>query len=105
MNRSDSLELLDLLTSNNGMTRRVPNLLRNPKGHIPEEWFMHLPPCFNDALDIKFSNKDVDSKWTQGGNFSFKRGDLIYDTPKAYFIWGEALKWINLAVQVNPNVS
>lgn len=61
--------------------------------------------CFNDALDIKqterIQNKKKTTVWTQGSSFSFKAGDVLYDTPDAYRIWSEAIKHIGLCVQVD----
>ena len=62
-------------------------------------------PAFNEALDIKQTERVEDSKkgpvWTQGSTFSFKEGDTLYDTADAYKVWSEALKDINLCVQIN----
>ena len=65
---------------------------------------MCVPTCFNNALDIKQTPRMKDGKetlvWTQGSEFSFKTGDTIYDTPKAYIEWPDALKHISLCVSV-----
>ena len=65
---------------------------------------MHVPTCFNDALDIRQTARKLDGKlatvWTQGAAFAFKAGDTIYDTALAYEEWGQALRHIRLCVQV-----
>ena len=70
---------------------------------------MCVPQFFNDALDIKqterVKNKKKTLVWTQGSSFSFKIGDTLYDTPNAYRVWSEALKSINLCIQVKTTSS
>ena len=67
---------------------------------------MCVPKCFNSALDISQTtrkSKDGGSEeliWTQGAGFSFKVGDTLYDTPKAYGPWPRALHHVGVAVQV-----
>jgi hypothetical protein len=40
-------------------------------------------------------------KWTQGDDYCFTEGDILYDTPQAYLpLWKDALKHISLACQV-----
>ena len=39
-------------------------------------------------------------KWTQGRYYCFAEGHVLYDTPKAYMVWGEALKHIKLGLQI-----
>ena len=66
---------------------------------------MHVPICFNAALDIiltdRFKNKIKYQAWTQGSLFSFKEGDTLYDTPDAYKPWNEALKNIKVCIKIN----
>jgi len=38
--------------------------------------------------------------WTQGREFKFKAGDIIYDTPRGYEQWSEALRHIRFCIQV-----
>ena len=64
---------------------RLTELLKDPSADSPEGWFMCVPTCFNDALDIKQTQR-IESKrkslvWTQGSTFSFKEGDQLYNTP------------------------
>lgn len=39
--------------------------------------------------------------WTQGANFSFGRGDMIYDTPAGYKDWNIAMKEIHTVLQIS----
>lgn len=64
-------------------------------GHAPG-WKMSIPEAFKDALDIKYTPRQVtigkDEKgktitrteylWTQGREFSFKQGDLIWSNDR-----------------------
>ncbi len=83
---------------------RLTDLIKAPSLDHVEGWYMCVPPCFNDALDIRqterVENKQKTLTWTQGSSFAFKAGDTLYDTPDAYKVWSEALKSINLCVQV-----
>lgn len=83
---------------------RLTDLLKDPFAETAEGWYMCVPSCFNDALDIKQTDRVVNKKktlvWTQGSLFDFNPGDTIYDTPDAYKVWSEALKHINLCVQI-----
>jgi len=87
-------------------------------------WYFAIGEYFKDALDIKYTErrepflingirqyeiverngikrKKLLSKtvmrWTQGKCFSFAEGHILYDTPKAYLEWKEALNHIKLA--------
>jgi len=102
----DTLEIYAELTMQKSIARdkRITQLLREPDAPYPNNWFMYVPRCFNDALDIKEVERVIDGKrqtiWTQGSTFSFSGGQTIYDTPKAYEPWRTALQYINLCVQV-----
>lgn len=104
--RQTSLEILErLLEVPAKRDERLTDLMRLPDSAVNAGWFMHVPRCFNDALDIKqttrmLGNEPV-SVWTQGPGFSFKPGDTIYDTARGYDEWSEALRHINVAVQVS----
>ena len=78
-------------------------------------WRMAVGECFRDSLDVKSikqtgettdeaTNEAVGDEtvaiWTQGGTFSFSRGDTLYDTPRAYQPWDTALKSVRVAYQV-----
>jgi hypothetical protein len=85
-------------------TKRLPDLIKPPDDNETRNWHMCVPDCFNNALDIKQTPRIKDGKessvWTQGSAFSFKTGDTIYDTPKAYLEWDKALKHISICVSV-----
>ena len=94
----------DLIREKRSRENRMEKLLKDPSTESGEGWYMCVPSCFNEALDIKrterVKNKNKRLVWTQGSWFSFKRGDTIYDTPDAYKVWSEALESISLCVQV-----
>jgi len=101
----DALSILDdLIREKRSRENRTENLLKDPSTQCGDGWYMCVPSCFNDALDIKRTERVKSRKkrlvWTQGSWFSFKRGDTVYDTPDAYKVWSEALKSINLCVQI-----
>lgn len=96
-------------------------LIANFKNGFAEGWYFAVPEAYRDALDITQEERAVTLKhtevgkdgsktyriekhkemtWVQGRNFSFKKGDVIYDTPKAYEEWSEALKHIKYSIQV-----
>jgi len=83
---------------------RLTTLLRDPEIDATPGWFMHVPNCFNDALDIRQTSRVKGGKasnvWTQGCNFSFKVGDTIYNSPRAYEPWTQALPHVCVAIQV-----
>ena len=100
-----TLQLLERLTRASAKREdRLADLLRDPETDSTSDWFMHVPKCFNDALDIRQTLRKADGKtvtvWTQGGVFAFKVGDMIYDTARAYDEWAQALQHIKLCVQV-----
>jgi len=102
---SSALELLKILTKKNATRQtRSLDLLKPLQEGDSGGWFMYVPSCFNEALDIRQTERVKDGKkslcWTQGAFFSFKQGDTIYDTPKAYEHWSKALKHINICVSV-----
>ncbi len=64
---------------------------------------MHVPDVFNNALDIRLTNvvEEPLPVWTQGGNFAFSTGDVLYDTPLAYGEWEEALRHVRVWFSVS----
>ena len=88
---------------------RLTDLLKDPFAETEEGWYMCVPPCFNDALDIKQTDRVVNKEktlvWTQGSSFHFNTGDTIYNTPDAYKVWADALQTINLCVQIKTGSS
>ena len=109
MNKS-SLNVLEILLEDKGKKgKRLTDLLREPEEEYTQDWYMCVPKCFNDALDIKQTTriervqgqKQEKLVWTQGPAFSFKVGDTIYDTPSAYSLpWSTALQHMAVTVQV-----
>ena len=106
--KENTLIDFQLLTSQVGKQRRTEKLLKPSHGESPSFWFMCLPVFFNNALDIKDTERKKDKKsywvWTQGADFSFSTGDTIYDTNEAYKTWSEAIKKINICIQVTQAV-
>ena len=103
--RQTALDILErLLQVPAKKEERLTDLMRPPESDATGGWFMHVPRCFNDALDIRQTARVVEkqtvSVWTQGVGFGFKSGDIIYDTARAYEQWSEALRHIKVAVQV-----
>jgi hypothetical protein len=79
--------------------------IANFVGGYAAGWFFAVPTAFADALDMKEGvrayEKEKITLMTQGRLFSFKAGDTLYDTPKAYDApWEVALRHIKLCVQV-----
>src|SRR4051812_20610025 len=87
-----------------GKSGRGTELLIDPATGSDSNWFMHVPRCFCDALDIKLTSRVVDGRksnvWTQGSEYSFKPGDTLYDTPQMNQTWGEAIKHISVSLQI-----
>jgi len=108
-NLDDIHNLFNSLTSQSGKQKRTEALLKSPHGDSPSEWFMYIPPFFNNALDIRDTERKKDKisywVWTQGADFSFSVGDVIYDTKEAYKTWSEAIKKIGICIQVTRAVS
>ena len=98
------LDMKNLMDTKKSKGKRVTELLREPEENITQ-WYMCIPKCFNDALDIKkttrVENKQEQLTWTQGILFSFKVGDIIYDAPEGYTLpWSEALQKIKTVIQI-----
>ena len=96
---------IELTTRVTSRDRRLTELLRDPQPEYTDKWFMCVPRAFNEALDIRQTDRMIESKkqllWTQGSTFYFSTGDTLYDTPLAYEAWSEALQHINVCVQVD----
>jgi hypothetical protein len=105
-----SLNVLETLMGNKRQkTNRLTDLLKEPEEEYTQDWYMCVPKCFNDALDIKqtprverVQERKIEKLiWTQGSAFSFKVGDIIYNIPSAYSLpWSEALQHMTVTVQV-----
>jgi hypothetical protein len=103
--KKPALELLEKLTSGGARKEdRLTELLRDPETGMSPEWFMHVPTCFNDALDIRQTTRQINGSavglWTQGAGFSFKTGDLLYDSPSEDGVWSTVVQNIKRCVQV-----
>ncbi len=92
--RTESLQIFDQIAGSERTSRRLKTLLKDPHEFGSQDWFMSVPPGFYDALDIKW---DKSLGWTQGGLFSFKQGDVLHDSRKAYESWFSDL---TLTIQV-----
>jgi hypothetical protein len=103
-----ALKLLDLLARQSGRQKRLTELLKDPGSGTGHAWFFHVPACFNDALDLRETERIVNGKsistWTQGQEFAFYAGDVLYDTAEAYRDWSGGLGQIRLCVQVKAAV-
>jgi hypothetical protein len=111
---SHALEVLDRLetlrTSQEGSrNERLTIFLKDPEAEYADGWFMCVPRCFNDSLDIRKTERVVKRQkqlsWTQGYVFSFSEGDILYDTAKAYESWTEALKEMKVCIQVQSGTA
>jgi hypothetical protein len=123
---SDRLKLLDELihlATQRTRNNRVEQFLRQRDPADNDGWAYYLPSCYNSALDIHLTPKlqpppcnfsweawpkkkrctrSCEKKiWTQGANFSFGRGDMIYDTPAGYKDWSLAIKEIETVLQIS----
>jgi hypothetical protein len=91
-------------TQKAGRQKRSLKLIANFVDGYAEGWHFAVGKFFREELDIKYTARVVNGKktmeWTQGRLYNFKEGNTIYDTPKAYLIWGEALKHIKLICEV-----
>jgi len=87
---------------------RMEDILADfPRG-FAHGWDMAVGTCFRDALDLKLTDKMSGGRksqiWTQGGTFSFSQGDTLYDTPKAYERWDQALQSIGKSYHVLSSI-
>ncbi|MDX9732230.1 MAG: hypothetical protein RBT63_10700, partial [Bdellovibrionales bacterium] len=86
----------------------IPLALFSEQTGVATGWFFAVPKAFREALDIKLDQRSFEKKRykviTQGDAFFFKEGDMIYDTPLARSLpWGEALRHIKFAIQVQES--
>jgi len=104
----DALATLDSLIT--GSRKVGKKLLKCPSAPSPSSWHLSLPPHFNTALGLKFSqkqkvkNKQVVERWkewVQSGNFDFDEGSIIYDRDvHGLKAWGEKLAAIESYVVI-----
>lgn len=134
--KEDALKLLKKLVTQKFLEKegryptkekRHTEFLKDPERTLidNDEWFIYVPPCFNDCLDIAKTDRRVktgrkirDKKtgrmrdeteirkvWTQGSRFTFHRGCTLYDTPKAYHRWRDAINEIKFCVSIHNGTS
>ena len=86
--------------------RRSEQVLRAYDAVDTPEWAYRVPRCFNDALDIKLllrtKNYVEYYAWTQGANFAFDAGDVIYRDNASYEKGTPALQVIS-AIRANES--
>ena len=75
-------------------------LCLRPPDADADDWFAYIPTSFNSALDIRPTKYRGEVAWTQGGRFSFKRGDVIYDKKECYFSWDDARTHMGICIQI-----
>ena len=107
--------------------KRHTELLRNPERSLADNdgWFMCVPSFFNDCLDIAKTDRRVKTGhvtknketgkmrdetkirkvWTQGSRFAFHRGCTLYDTPRGYHRWRDAINEIRYCVSIHSGVN
>lgn len=93
--------------------KRFTQLLKKPERTFidDDKWFIYVPSCFNDCLDIaktdrvetdqETNEKQVKKIWTQGSRFDFHRGCILYDTPKGYQKWPYAINEIKYCISIH----
>ena len=90
--------------------KRSDRLIANFKEGYAENWHMAVRESFRPQLDIKYTSKIERLSsgttrrkirlWTQGPRIAFDKGNIFYDTPRGYQVWGKAIKHIKLACLV-----
>ena len=104
-----ALRILNLLSERKDKEVRLTELLKDPESDASPGWRFHVPTCFNDALDIRQTQRKVDGKpvlvWTQGANFAFGPSDVLYDTPHGYQQWSDAVQELSLCIQIKAAVA
>jgi len=88
-----------------GKQERLIEVLKNPFGGTPC-WAFWLPPCFNQALDIRITPRVLEEKeeatptWTQGSGFYFHVGDFVFNKERNGRVWSDELKEFSTSIQV-----
>lgn len=102
---------MEVIASNAKQKRKraiEPDLVNNDHA---KGWAFAVTAAFRSAFDIQWSQEVKDKTviwegWTQGGNFAFSAGDMLYDTAEAYeATWAESFKKITTCVQVTAAIS
>lgn len=91
--------LTDLLVPADG------NVLVSDYAPLDPTWFFRVPSCFADSLDILYTQRMVSGKarqvLTQGRNFSFKAGAIIYDSGTVCGeSWEDSLRSMQMMLQI-----
>ena len=93
-----------------GRQKRSLDLIAKFVDGYAKDWRFAVGECFRDELDIKYTQRVENSKkvmrWTQGPYYCFTEGHILYDTPKGYLQWSEALKHIGVVcsvIRATPN--
>lgn len=77
-----TLKTLLKAPSTNDNDIRSGRILQTIRCKYCSDWYMHVPDCFNAALDIQLMERKKNTvsflAWTQGSNFGFAKGDIIY---------------------------
>lgn len=84
---------------------RSPVLIAKFKNGFASDFFFEIPESFKDSLDIKWTEKTVDKNkrliLTQGSNYNFQKGEVIYDKKEVYQLtWGDALNTLRYFIKV-----
>jgi hypothetical protein len=99
---AEATEAVSIIRRRWGRSERLIALFKN--GYA-EGWAFAVAEAFRDALDIKLTDKVIGRKkmqiWTQGQQFGFSLGDVLYNDRLAYRDFDAFLKGSNpVALQV-----
>ena len=90
---------------------RSTELIANFVDDFADGWHMAVRESFKEELDIKLTdrkkNKIAYKEWTQGPDFCFSEGQILYDSKQGYSNWQNATAHIKLAYQIveaTPNI-
>ena len=90
---------INLLDSMKNLRIRSREILRAANTENDHGWAFYVPKWFNEALDIKLIDQlwNTVSRlvWSQGNSFSFKQGDILYETKYDYEIGNARLQVIS----------
>ena len=93
-----------ILEPKTGRQKRSLELIAEFVDGYAKDWHFAVGEYFRDALDIKYTQRIQNTKkvmlWTQGPFYCFAEGHILYDTPKGYLQWSEALKHIGVVCSV-----
>ncbi|WP_051261719.1 hypothetical protein [Desulfovibrio inopinatus] len=101
------LDVLDTLLTQTSHSRLYDAFLAHFVDSYAKDWTFCIPETFKDALDIRYAARMIDKRrimaWSQGSCFAFREGCIVYDTPRAYKPWAEALQHITTAFKVRKS--